>query len=396
MRNAILSKAILISLICAGALTTSLALAAQTPANQPPKISASPPPMASIKAGERPFDTETLGSFDQPWAMAFLPDGRALITERGGKLRVHVLGGDSGEVSGVPAVAFGGQGGLGDVALHPQFASNGIVYLSYAEAGENKTYGAAIARAKLELDESGGGALSDVSIIWRQVPKLEGRGHYAHRMLFDAEGLLFVSSGDRQHFDPAQDMQSNLGKILRLNDDGTSAAGNPFADQGGVAAQIWSLGHRNPLGIDFDSSGQLWNIEMGPKGGDEFNRVERGANYGYPIVSNGDHYNGKNIPDHDTRPEFNAPAVSWTPVISPGDFIFYSGDVFPGWKNNALAVGLSSEALVRIEISGSTARELERFAMGKRIREIEQGPDGNIFLLEDGSKGRLLKLKPKS
>lgn len=355
-------------------------------------------PAASAATEGRPFTVEDVARFVEPWAMTFLPDGRLLVTEKKGALKVvDVATGASGTVSGVPAVDYGGQGGLGDIVLHPQFASNGMVYLSYAEAGEDDTRGAAVARAKLTLDDSGGGALSDMEVIWRQAPKVTGRGHYGHRIAFGPDGMLWISSGDRQKFDPAQDMAANLGKILRLNDDGSVPADNPFADQGGVAAQVWSLGHRNPLGIAFDAQGRLWNHEMGPKDGDELNLVERGANYGYPIVSNGDHYDGRVIPDHDTRPEFEAPVVTWTPVISPAGFVLYSGSAFPDWQGDGFIGGLSSKALVRVEFDGTSAREAERWDMGARIREVEQGPDGALWLLEDdrdGSQGRLLKLAP--
>lgn len=194
-------------------------------------------------------------------------------------------------------------------------------------------------------------------------------------------------------------MNTNLGKILRLNDDGSLPDGNPFAEKGDVAAQIWTLGHRNILGLAFDANGQLWAQEMGPMGGDELNRIERGANYGYPIVSNGDHYDGKVIPDHDTRPEFRAPVITWNPVISPAGLMFYNGDLFPAWKNNAFIGGMSSKSLVRIEFDGEKAREVQRFDMQRRIREVEQGPDGAIWLLEDGTRegsGWLLKLAPAS
>ena len=201
-------------------------------------------------------------------------------------------------------------------------------------------------------------------------------------------------------------MQSNMGKVLRLNDDGSVPADNPFVDylsqdpvvdDEAVYGQIWSLGHRNPLGIAFDENGRLWEIEMGPAGGDELNLVKRGANYGYPIVSNGDHYDGRQIPDHDTRPDFSAPYVWWTPVISPGDLMIYSGDLFSEWRGNAFAAGLSSAALVRIEITGEDAREAERYPMGARIRAVAQGPDGALWVLEDernSSQGRLLRLTP--
>ena len=257
----------------------------------------------------RPFDVEPVASFDEPWAMAFLPDGRMLVTEKAGRLLVVDRDGNkSAPVGGLPDVDYGGQGGLGDVALHPDFAENRLVYLSYAEAGDNGTRGAAVARGILELDGNVG-TLSDLEVIWRQEPKVTGRGHYGHRLLFDDEGHLFISSGDRQKFDPAQDMSGNLGKIVRLYDDGSVPEDNPFQGEGGVTAQVWSLGHRNPLGIAFDLDGQLWNVEMGPKGGDELNLVVRGENYGYPIVSNGDHYSGADIPDHDTRPEFAFPCA---------------------------------------------------------------------------------------
>ena len=354
-------------------------------------------PAASNASDGRPFAIIEVARFNEPWAMTFLPDGRLLVTEKKGALRlldVTVTAAAAGTVTGVPAVAYGGQGGLGDVVLHPQFARNNLVYLSYAEAGPGGTRGAAVARARLALDGSGGGALSDLQVIWRQVPKVEGEGHYGHRLAFGPDGHLWISSGERQKFTPAQDMKSNLGKILRLNDDGSVPADNPFSAQGGVAAQVWSLGHRNVLGIAFDAQGRLWNHEMGPRGGDELNLVERGANYGYPIVSNGDHYDGRDIPDHVTRPEFAAPKVSWTPVISPAGLVMYSGSRFPQWQGDGLIGGLSSEALVRVEFDGAVAREAARYDMGERIREVEQGPDGNLWLIEDGAGARLLRLVP--
>ncbi|HVF34642.1 MAG TPA: PQQ-dependent sugar dehydrogenase, partial [Candidatus Saccharimonadia bacterium] len=317
---------------------------------------------------DAPFVVTELAKFDEPWAMSFLPDGRLLVTEKKGALKlVSAEGKPSGNITGVPAVDYGGQGGFGDVVVHPGFAENGLVYLSYAEAGADDTRGAAVARGKLSFDDKGGGSLSGVEVIWRQVAKKSGRGHYGHRIAF-GDGKLWISSGDRQEFDPAQDMQENLGKILRLNEDGSVPSDNPFSEKGGVAAQVWTLGHRNPLGIAFDRDGTLWAVEMGPRGGDELNRIERGSNYGYPIVSNGDHYDGRTIPDHATRPEFNAPEITWTPVISPGGFIIYSGDEFPQWKGNGLIAALSGKALVRVELDGNAAREAERYEMGQRIR----------------------------
>jgi glucose/arabinose dehydrogenase len=350
--------------------------------------------LANDVGAQSAFTVTPMGTFREPWAMAFLPDGRLLVTEKRGALKLHSLdGGQAVDVSGVPPVEYGGQGGLGDVVLHPEFPSNGLVYLSYAEPGERGTAGAAVARARLVRNE-GSASLEGLTVIWRQQPKVDGRGHYGHRIAFGPDGFLYISSGERQKFTPAQDLQQNLGKIVRLNDDGTVPADNPFAARGGVAAQIWSLGHRNPLGLAFDAQGQLWNVEMGPAGGDELNLVRRGADYGYPTVSNGNHYGGGNIPDHDTWPEFAAPAVFWNPVISPSSLLFYSGDEFPQWRGNAFIGGLSSESLVRIEFGANgSAREAERFRMGERIRAVEQGPDGALWLLEDG--GRLLRLSAR-
>jgi len=342
-----------------------------------------------------------VADFDIPWAMEFLPDGRVLVTEQRGVLKLYTPGKGTADISGVPEVAYVGQGGLGDVVLHPQFADNQLVYLSYVEPGAGSTRGAAVARATLVLNERGGGALEDVEVIWRQAPKVGGGGHYGHRILFGPDGYLWISSGERQLFDPAQDMRSNLGKILRLHDDGSVPVDNPFLDEAvdraGVTAQIWSLGHRNPLGLAFDRSGQLWTVEMGPAGGDELNLVQPGANYGYPLVSNGDHYDGEGIPDHKTRPDLYGPAIFWNPVISPSSLMFYSGSQFPQWQGDAFIGGLSGQAIVRVEIDGDKAREAERIAAGIRVRAVEQGPDGAIWILEDeregrGGQGRMFKL----
>ena len=342
------------------------------------------------------FATTELARFDSPWAMTFLPDGRLLVTEMGGTLKLFdPASGATGTVSGVPTVVHRGQGGFGDVVLHPRYADNQLVYISYVEAGEGGT-GSAVARARLALDDAGGGALENLQVIWRQVPKMDGNGHFGQRIAFGPDGMLYISSSERQEFDPAQDMSMNLGKIVRLDDDGSIPADNPFAAQGGVAAQVWTLGHRNVLGLAFDGNGQLWAHEMGPRGGDELNRIEKGTNYGYPLVSEGNHYSGLPIPDHDTRPEFRAPVIAWTPVISPAGLVFYDGDLFPAWKGDAFIGGLSSQSLVRIEFDGNGAREAQRFDMGRRIREVEQGPDGALWLLGDGSDGPLLKLVPRT
>jgi glucose/arabinose dehydrogenase len=346
-------------------------------------------------AKELPFKIQPVAEFEEPWAMVFLPDGRLLVTERKGRLLLATTGGESASISGVPDVAYGGQGGLGDVTLHPGFATNATIYLSYAEAGDGDLRGAAVARATLDLDKR---TLSGVDVIWRQEPKVSGHGHYGHRLVFDHHGHLFVTSGERQKFHPAQDMESNLGKIIRLQDDGGIPDDNPFRGDGTIEGQVWSLGHRNPLGLAFDAEGRLWNHEMGPEGGDELNLVLPGKNYGYPIVSNGDHYDGRPIPDHETRPEFEPPFAWWTPVISPAGFIVYDAELFPEWRGDGFIGGLSSESLVRVELAADSAREVERFDMDQRIREIEQGPDGALWILEDeeyGQGGRLLKLTPR-
>ncbi|MFN2329515.1 MAG: PQQ-dependent sugar dehydrogenase [Chromatocurvus sp.] len=355
-----------------------------------------------------PFNVEEVTSFDEPWSMAFMPDGRMLVTEKKGNLIIVTRNGDKfPPVAGLPDVDYGGQGGLGDVALHPDFAENGMIYISYVESGDGGVRGAAVARGKL-VEGGRSPQFENMEVIWRQYPKVLGRGHYAHRLLFDDEGYLWISSGDRQKFTPAQDMQSSLGKILRLHDDGSVPEDNPFVnyrdddafvDGNGVYGQIWSLGHRNPLGIARDPDGRLWGIEMGPAGGDELNLIKRGENYGYPVVSNGKHYDGRDIPNHDTRPEFRAPAITWTPVISPAHLMVYGGEKFANWKGNAFAAGLSGHAIVRIELDGESAREVERYDMGARIRNLTEGPDGSIWVLEDergSSQGRLLKLTPAS
>ena len=352
-----------------------------------------------------PFHTEPVASFDEPWAMAFLPDERLLVTEKKGRLWIVDQQGDKRSVDGLPDVGYGGQGGLGDVAIHPDFADNGLLYLSYVESAADSTRGAAVGRARIDVNAKRP-ALADFEVIWRQYPKMVGKGHYGHRLLFDDEGFLWITSGDRQKFTPAQDMQSNVGKVLRLADDGSVPSSNPFVnftnesalvDDVGVYDEVWSLGHRNPLGIAQDAQGQIWVIEMGPRHGDELNLIRKGGNYGYPEVSDGDHYDGRTIPDHDTRPEFEAPKISWVPAISPGHLAFVEGTSFKDWGGQLLASGLGSKAIVRIAINGDKAQEVGRYDMGARIRSVLEGPAGAIWVLEDergSSQGRLLKLTP--
>lgn len=341
---------------------------------------------------QQKYFTEKIAQFDEPWALAILPNGHLLITQKKGQLVLFdPVQKTKIQIIGVPEVAYAGQGGLGDVVLHPNFAQNQILYLSYAEQDPQQRSGAVVIRARLDTSDTKQPRLQSIEKIWQQVPKVTGAGHYAHRILFDQQGKLWISSGERQKFDPAQDLKSNLGKIVHLNEDGSPVASNPFYAQGGVSAEIWSLGHRNSLGIAFDAKQQLWVVEMGPKGGDELNRVVRGENYGYPLVSNGDHYDGASIPDHYTRPEFKAPELDWTPVISPSSMLIYQGQQFPAWKDHALIGGLSSKAIVVVNLQ-TPVQEVQRLDMGQRIRSVALDVDGSIWVLEDGAKANLLKL----
>ena len=351
---------------------------------------------ATAATGDKPFDVTVVADFDAPWAMTFLPDGRALITEKDGRLKLWESDGPIVNVTGTPKVDSAGQGGFMDVVLAPDFASSNIVYFSFSEKGEGGK-GVALAMAKLDTSTAAP-KLNDLKTIFRASPYVDGSGHYSGRIAFSPDGkYLFFTNGERQKFDPAQDPKTTLGKVLRLNLDGTPAADNPLAAKGFHPA-IWSYGHRNLLGIAFDAKGNLWEQEMGPQGGDEVNLIKPGLNYGYPKASNGDHYDGRDIPDHKAGDGFEAPKVFWNPAISPGGLMIYSGDMFKGWKGNAFLGGLGATALVRVTLDGENAAKADQWNMGARIREVEQGPDGAIWLLEDGnngSEGRLLKLTPK-
>lgn len=335
------------------------------------------------------LNAQAFGAFDQPWAMTFLPDGRALVTTKPGKMFLVAPNGGRSEVAGLWPVAYGGQGGLGDVIAHPRFASNAMIYVSFADPSA-KGAAAAVVRARLDI-AGDRAALRDVQRIWTQSSR-GGGGHFGHRMAFSPDGKLFITAGDRQRLSPAQDFSQSLGKIIRLNEDGSVPADNPFQDRGELAKTFWTLGHRNPLGLAFDAAGRLWAHEMGPAHGDEFNLILPGRNYGWPLVSQGRHYSGEAIPPHSTRRDMEPPKAFWVPAISPAGLIIYSGAMFADWRGHAFAGGLSSRALVRIAIEGDSAKEAERFTWGQRVREIEQSSDGAIWVLEDGRNGRLLKL----
>jgi glucose/arabinose dehydrogenase len=370
----------------------------------------------------QPFTVTPVTTFDYPWAIAFLPDGRMLVTEKPGKLYLVSQSGTKQQITGVPKVRYDSdQEGLLDVVLSPHFATDHKIYLTYSEPGSDGS-GLALARATLA-----GNALTDCHVIWRQIPFGKG-GQDGGIVTFDPSGqYLFLSVGERQRFTPAQDPNQATGKILRLTLDGKPAPGNPMAGKIGAdtvivtdppkdtvaaktapgrkmklpgpnltPAETWSTGHRNPYGLAFDAKGTLWEVEMGPRGGDELNIIKPGKNYGWPVVSNGINYDGVPIPRHDTHPEFEKPVVYWTPVIAPAGFAFYYKGLFPQWKGSAFIGGLASEALIRIAFDGPNgAREAERWDMGHRIRDVAVAPDGALWLIEDEEGGRLLKLTPK-
>jgi glucose/arabinose dehydrogenase len=380
---------------------------------------------ANVPSSEPPFTTAPVATFDAPWAMDFVPGSTsALVTEKGGRLwLVDVGSGGKQEVAGTPKVLAKGQGGLLDVKLSPHFAEDGRVYLTFSEPSQNGGSQLALARGKLVRGASP--ALQGLQVIWRNPTGGEG-GHFGARLAFAPDGnSLFLSAGERQRFTPAQDPNQPMGKVLHLTLDGKPAPSNPGAGRTGASsvqitdppedsvvakkapsrtiawpgpnltpAETWSLGHRNPLGLAFAPDGRLWEIEMGPKGGDELNLILEGRNYGYPRVSNGTNYNGVDIPDHRPGDGFEAPKAWWNPSISPADLLIYSGSMFPDWNGDALIPALSGQALIHVEISGDRAVKAEEWDMGKRIRAVDQGPDGAVYLLEDGANARLLRLTP--
>jgi len=358
---------------------------------------------APAASTDRPFAIEEKGTFDSPWAMAFAPGTQVLfITEKPGMMKfVDLPSGRLGTVTGVPQVAVGGQGGLGDVAFLESESSPSLdrrtIYLSWAEAAEGDARNAALGRGTLVCEEAEACRIEGLEVIWRQSPKVASPGHFSHRIEFSPDGrYLFLGSGERMQGEPAQGLDNNLGKVLRLNLDGTPADGNPFADRGGVSREIWSYGHRNVAGLQFDLDGQLWDLEHGPRGGDEINKVEAGHNYGWPVRSNGDDYDGDVIPDHSADDGFTKPAIFWNPVIAPGDFVFYSGKQWPEWRNQALAAGMATMSIVRVSLDGDEGTEEARYKFNKRLRDIVEAPDGSLYVIEDGPGGRLLQLTPSS
>jgi len=387
--------------------------------------------MTAQASSERPFTTTAVTTFDSPWAMDFLPGSGvpmtslALVTEKPGRIwLIDVASGRKRPVAGVPRVVLSSQGGLLDVVAAPSFAGDQMVYLTFSEPSANGGSGLALARARL-ADLATAPRLAGLTVLWHD-PAGGFGGQFGGRIAFAPDGQsLFLSSGERQRFTPAQDPSQPLGKILHLTLDGKPAPGNPFAGKTGAAtvaitdppedtvaarsasgrrftwpgpnftpAETWSTGHRNPYGLAFAPDGRLWEHEMGPKGGDEVNLILPGRNYGWPNVSNGSNYDGVDIPDHQPGDGYEPPKVWWNPSVSPAGLIIYTGDLFPGWKGDALLGALSGEAFIHVRIRGDQASKADQWDMGHRIREVAQGPRGEVYLLEDGPNARLLRLEP--
>ncbi|MGJ5080884.1 PQQ-dependent sugar dehydrogenase [Bradyrhizobium sp. HKCCYLS3013] len=344
-------------------------------------------------SGARPFEARAVAEFDTPWAIAFLPDGRMLITEKPGRIFLVTQDGKKIQIGNVPAVAARGQNGLLDIAVSPSFATTSQIYLTYTEPSSEGSR-LVLTRAVLSLANDSA-ALTDPVVIWRQTPA-GGGGQPGGIIAFDPSGThLFLTVGDRMQPNSAQDPRQARGKVLRLNLDGATPSDNPRAEDKGVPAQTWTSGHRNPYGLAFASDGKLWLHEMGPRGGDELNLIEPGKNYGWPLVSNGDNYDGTPIPRHATRPDLAPPALYWDPVIAPAGLVFYDGPMFPQWKGSALIGGLRAQALVRVAFRpDGQPDEAERWDMGERIRDVAVAPDGAVWVIEDDSPGRLLRLTP--
>lgn len=391
------------------------------------------PSIAQINAGhlattpDKPFTITKVARFDRPWRMAFLPDARMLVTEKPGTLFLVTPKGEKTQVSGVPAVQFKGQNGLLGIYLAPGYTRDHGIYLTYSEPGEDPaTSSLALAHATLRISE-GTAALDRLEVVWRDPIKGKG-GQVGGAIAFSPDNeFLFLTAGDRQRFTPAQDLNQPAGKILRLTLDGKPAPGNPMAGKTGARAvdvidppkdteaaktapvartytfpganltpsEIWSSGHRTPYGLAFAPDGRLWEIEHGPRGGDELNLIEPGKNYGWPLVSYAVNYDRVPIPSPDTRPDLTKPVIYWTPVIAPGNLIFYSGNLFPQWKGSAFVSGMGTKTLSRIIVDGANAKPAERWAMPFRIRDVEQAPDGALWLLDDARHGGLYRLTPK-
>jgi len=376
------------------ACSFSLALLACSGASTPGEAQPQAQPQAATPAADMPFTLTPVGTFESPWAMAFLPDGKMLVTQKmGAMILFDPKGGAKQTVSGTPAVVSTGQGALMDVVLSPDYAKSRKIYFSFSEAGEGKTNGVALATAT--LDAGAAPALKDMKVIFRADPYIESGAHWSGRIAFSPDNkYLFFTNGERAKADPSQDPKSTLGKVLRLNLDGTPAQGNPLTAKGFNPA-IWSYGHRNLLGLAFDKDGRLWEVEMGALGGDEVNLVKPGLNYGWPKASNGSNYDKSDIPDHAPGDGFEPPKVFWNPSLAPASLAYYNADLFPAWRNSLFITGLSGMALDRVALNGEAATKADHWNMGARMRAVRTGPDGALWLLEDGPKGRMLRVTPK-
>jgi glucose/arabinose dehydrogenase len=349
--------------------------------------------MSVIGSSNSTLKIEKVAVFDEPWALTFINQNDLLVATKKGKLWLVEKDGTKSAIEGLPEITYGGQGGLGDILPHPNFKQNNLLYLSFVTSKNNgRTRGAKVIRAQLK-----NGKLHNHQLIWEQLPHSKGRGHFSHRLSFGPQdssqkGMLFISSGDRQIMHPAQTFDNNLGKIIRLHDDGRIPLDNPFANKGFPANTIWSLGHRNILGISFSPDEQLWANEMGPLHGDELNLIIKGANYGWPLVSEGNHYNGRHIPNHITNDSFNPPVAYWVPTIAPSSLVFMPIKKDYIWSGNAFISGLKSKAIFRLHIEDNQIIHEEKFYVGKRMRAITISHDLNLWAIEDGGVGRLLKL----
>ncbi|WP_230531593.1 PQQ-dependent sugar dehydrogenase [Microvirga roseola] len=335
-------------------------------------------------------------NLQNPWGLSFLPDGRMLVTERPGRLRIISADGQASEpISGLPRIAARGQGGLLDVALDPNFPKNRLVYLSFAEDRGGGRAGTSVARGRLSQD---GTALENTRVIFRQEPAHTGGNHYGSRLVFDRAGNLFVTVGDRYELrNQAQNPQNHIGKIVHIQPSGGAAPNNPFLNREGVQPEIWSLGHRNVQAAALNpSTGELWTVEHGARGGDEVNIPKPGRNYGWPVITYGVDYSGAKIGEGTAKPGLEQPVYYWDPSIAPSGMAFYTGDKFPAWRGSVLIGALAGRLVSRLETSGNQVTGEERMLqnLGERIRDVRQGPDGFVYLLTDSPQGRILRVRP--
>jgi glucose/arabinose dehydrogenase len=370
-------------------VVASLLACSPAPAQGPAQASSQPRSIEGVVRAETVVE-----GLQHPWGLAFLPDGRILVTERPGRLRIVGTDGRlSAPVAGVPAVYAQGQGGLLDVAVDPEFATNGMIYLTYAEPDAEGRAGTAAARARLVGDR-----LENVQVIYRQTPKLAGGGHYGSRIVFARDGRLFVTQGDRMNWrERAQDLSQGMGKVVRVEKDGRVPADNPFVNRQGALKEIWSYGHRNVQAAALDpATGQLWTVEHGARGGDELNRPEAGKNYGWPVITYGRDYSGRSIGEGAQKEGMEQPVYYWDPVIAPSGMTFYTGNAIPGWKGSVLVGSMSPGALVRLELRDGRVTKEERYLgdLDARIRDVQQGPDGFVYVVTDAGNGKLLRVRP--